>query len=55
MQAVSERLAAEDVRVRPLRTGQAFHSAMVEPALDALEAGWGDVAVSPPAAHLVST
>ena len=54
MHAVSERLAAEDVRVRPLRTGQAFHSAMVEPALDALEAAWGDVAVSPPAAHLVS-
>ena len=54
VQALSERFESEEVRVRPLRTNQAFHSALVEPALDALEEAYKDVAASPPSVALVS-
>ena len=54
VQAVAQRFESEEVRVRPLRTNQAFHSVLVEPALDALEAAYEAVAVSPPTAALVS-
>ena len=54
VRAVSERFEAEEIRVRPLRTNQAFHSVMVEPALDALEAAYEAVDVSTPASVLVS-
>ena len=48
VQAVSQRFEALEIQVRPLRTNQAFHSVMVEPVLDALEAAYGAVSVSPP-------
>ena len=43
VQAVSERFEAAEVTVRPLTRNQAFHSALVEPALDALEEAYQDV------------
>ena len=54
VQTVSERFEAEEVTVRPLTRNQAFHSALVEPVLDALEEAYQDVAVSPPSVALVS-
>ncbi len=54
VQAVSERFEAEEITVRPLTRNQAFHSALVEPVLDALEEAYQDVAVSPPSVALVS-
>ena len=54
VQALSERFESEEVRVRPLRTNQAFHSVLVEPALDDLEAAYGSVTASPPSVALVS-
>ena len=49
-----ERLEAKDVRVARLRKSPAYHSAMVEPALDDLEAALSDVSFSPPAIAFVS-
>ena len=54
VRALSERFESEDVRVSHLRTNQAFHSVLVEPALDALEAAYEEVAFSPPAVDLIS-
>ena len=54
VQALSEHFESEEIRVRPLRTNQAFHSVLVEPALDALEAAYEAVAASRPSAALVS-
>ena len=54
VQALSERFEAEEVQVRPLRTNQAFHSALVEPALDQLERAYADVSVTPTKVPLVS-
>ncbi len=54
VQTVSERFEAEEITVRPLTRNQAFHSALVEPALDALEEAYQDVTVSPPSVALVS-
>ena len=55
VQAVSERFEAEEINVRPLSRNQAFHSALVEPALDALEEVYQeDVVASPPSVALVS-
>ncbi len=51
--AVSERFEAEEVQVRRLRN-QAFHSALVEPALDELEEAYRGVTFSPPKLDLVS-
>ena len=45
---------AQGVRVRKLNTAKAFHSALVEPALDALEVALGSVEISPPSLSLVS-
>ena len=52
--AVSERLESEGVRVRRLNTAKAFHSALVEPILDALETTLDGVAIQPPVLSLVS-
>ena len=52
--AISERLEAEGIRVRRLNTAKAFHSALVEPVLDALEASLDDVTVAPPSLTVVS-
>ena len=48
VEAVSERFEAEEVRVRPIHTSQAFHSPLVEPALDALEELFEGIEIAPP-------
>ena len=54
IEAVSKTLGEEGVRVRRLNTTRAFHSALVEPALDALEASLAGVEIGSPAVTLVS-
>ena len=46
VEAVSQRFEAEEIRVRPIHTSQAFHSPLVEPALDALESLFGGFEIS---------
>ncbi len=53
IEAISERFEAEEIRVRRLRN-QAFHSALVEPALDELEEAYGAVRFSAPELALIS-
>ena len=52
--ALLARFEAEQVRVRLLRNSPAYHSALVEPALDDLEAALERVAFAAPAIPLVS-
>ncbi len=52
--AISERLEAEGIRVRRLNTTKAFHSALVEPVLEALEGSLEEVTVAPPSLTVVS-
>ena len=52
--AIVARFEAEEVRARRLRTSPAYHSEMVEPALDDLAAALSDVPFSPPAVPFVS-
>ena len=52
--AIAERFQSEGVRVRRLNTTRAFHSALVEPALDALEASLDHIGIRPPALEVVS-
>ena len=47
--ALVERFEAREIRVRRLRKSPAYHSAMVEPALDKLEAAVREIAGTPPA------
>ena len=54
VEAILERFEAEGVRVRRLNTAKAFHSALVEPILDALEGSLDAAAISPPALTMVS-
>ena len=54
IEAISKQFEQEGVRVRRLNTTRAFHSALVEPILDELEAFFSDVAVQPPALAVVS-
>ena len=54
IEALSERLESEGVRVRRLNTTRAFHSALVEPALDALEASLDGLVVNPPSISVIS-
>ena len=54
IEAISERLEAEDLRVRRLNTAKAFHSALVEPVLDGLEASLAGVEVHPPDLTVIS-
>ena len=54
IEAISKRFDEEGVRVRRLNTARAFHSALVEPALDMLEASLDSVAIEPPALTVVS-
>ena len=54
VETLSARLESEGVRVRRLNTARAFHSALVEPALDALEASLDHVTVRPPEVTVVS-
>ncbi len=52
--ALLARFEAEQVRVRLLRNSPAYHSALVEPALDDLEAALGRVAFAAPSVPVVS-
>ena len=52
--AVSKRFESEGLRVRRLNTAKAFHSALVEPALDALEAFADGLTVEAPSLAVVS-
>ena len=54
VEAITGRFEAEEVRVRRLRKSPAYHSAMVEPALDDLEAALGEFAFAPPSIPIVS-
>ncbi|MDE2795337.1 MAG: SDR family NAD(P)-dependent oxidoreductase [Gemmatimonadota bacterium] len=54
VEALSKRFESEEIRVRRLNTTKAFHSALVDPILDALEASLDGVAVAPPSLTLVS-
>ena len=54
VEAMAARLESRDVRVVPLRKSPAYHSAMVEPALDDLEAVLKELAFSPPSLTFVS-
>ncbi len=54
VESIVARFEAEEVRVRRLNTSNAFHSALVEPALDDVEAGLAGVAIAPPSLDLVS-
>ncbi|MDE0710103.1 MAG: type I polyketide synthase, partial [bacterium] len=52
--ALLDRLESEGVRARRLNTTRAFHSALVEPALDQLEAALDGVAIQAPAVTVIS-
>ena len=54
IEAITAQLKSEGVRVQRLNTTRAFHSALVEPALDTLEAALNDVAISPPCIDVIS-
>ena len=54
IEAISKRFELEGVRVRRLNTTRAFHSALVEPILDELEASLDGVAIRPPSLAVVS-
>ena len=54
IEAIQERFESEAIRVRRLNTSRAFHSAMVEPALDMLEASLAGVKVSAPDVTVIS-
>ena len=52
--AVLESFEAAGVRVARLRKSPAYHSAMIEPAMDDLEAGLSELAFAPPSLPFVS-
>ena len=52
--AVLELLEADDIRVARLRKSPAYHSAMIEPAMDAMEAALSRLAFAPPSLPFVS-
>ena len=54
IEAITAQLKSEGIRVRRLNTTRAFHSALVEPALDTLEAALDDVVISPPHIEMIS-
>ena len=54
VELLSTRLDSEGVRVRRLNTTRAFHSALVEPALDAIEASLDQITIQPPELTVVS-
>ncbi len=54
VEAISERFLSENVMVNRLNTTLGAHSAMVEPALDDLEAALAEVVIEPPSLTLVS-
>ena len=54
IEAISKHLESEGIRVKRLNTTRAFHSALVEPALDALEASLEGITIRPPSLTVVS-
>ena len=54
IEAISKHLESEGIRVKRLNTARAFHSALVEPALDALEASLQGMTINPPSLTVVS-
>ena len=54
VETIMKRLEAAGTRVRRLNTTKAFHSALVEPALDALETSLDGVKTGPPSLAVVS-
>ncbi len=52
--ALADQLESNGVSLRRLRPSPAYHSPLVEPALDELQAVFDDIAVSPPSVSLVS-
>ena len=54
IEAISQRFELEEVRVRRLNTTRAFHSVLVEPILDELEASLSGVAIQSPSLTVVS-
>ena len=52
--ALADHLESEGLNVRRLRPSPAYHSPLVEPALDGLQAVFDDITVSPPSVPLVS-
>ena len=54
VETISALFDSEGIRVRRLNTGKAFHSALVEPILDALEGSLEGVAVASPSLAVVS-
>ena len=52
--AILERFEAQDIRATRLRRSPAYHSAMIEPALDDLESVLSTISFSPPTLTLVS-
>ncbi len=54
VETILDRFDSEGVRTRRLNTTRAFHSALVEPALDELEASLDGVAIGTPTITLVS-
>ena len=54
IESISRRFESEGLRVRRLNTAKAFHSALMDPVLDALEASLDGVAIHPPSLTLVS-
>ena len=54
IEAITECFEADEVRVRRLRKSPAYHSAMVEPALDDLEAALAAFEFAPPSITMVS-
>ena len=54
IEAISKHLESEGVRVKRLNTARAFHSALVEPAMDSLEASLEGIPIKPPSLTVVS-
>ncbi|MCY3752148.1 MAG: SDR family NAD(P)-dependent oxidoreductase [Gammaproteobacteria bacterium] len=54
VETIMKRLEAAGIRARRLNTAKAFHSALVEPALDALETSLDGVKTEPPSLAVVS-
>ncbi|MDE0283205.1 MAG: polyketide synthase dehydratase domain-containing protein, partial [Gammaproteobacteria bacterium] len=54
VETIMKRLESEGIRARRLNTAKAFHSALVEPALDALETSLDGVKTEPPSLAVVS-
>ncbi len=55
VEAILSRFETEEVQVRRLRKSPAYHSAVVEPALDGVEAALSGVSFAPPSVTFVST